>query len=310
MLDDKYKNIDISVTIPAYNAKDTIYKTLEALVNQDTDLPYEVVVVESSGDGTGRIVEKHFPNVRLIESKSRMNGAAARNLGAKNARGKLLAFVDADCVVESSWASRMWQAHQEWDCAVVAGSILNGNPESLASISCYMNEFSDFFPYGKPRYCDYLPSGNISYKAEVFRKYGGFDGGAYIYEDLIFNKKLSRAGEKLLFDPRIRSAHYHRTELKNYLLHELKRGKAAANARRLGLLIGSSWVKHPLLAFSITPGLFLRKASVFPYRFARCYPLQVGRMVCTLPVLYLGLVVWHWGFLSDVVANYRKTDKE
>lgn len=124
-----------------------------------------------------------------------------------------------------------------------------------------------------------------------------------MYEDLIFNKLLSRSGERLLFNPAIKVSHSHRTSLREYFGHEFRRGKGAAVARRKGFLIGASWIKYPVLAFVATPGLFLRKALVFPYRFMRAYPTGLPRMLRALPVFYIALLVWHWGFLTDVIAN-------
>ncbi|HEY3297253.1 MAG TPA: glycosyltransferase [Armatimonadota bacterium] len=307
MLVDRSGDPAVSVVIPSYNSKSTIVQVLKALTVQSTDLPYEIILVESSGDGTCEIVREQFPDVQVIESREKLLPGGARNLGTQQARGGLLYFIDADCEAEPDWISKMWKTHEEWDCAAVAGAIMNANPSSLASVSSYMNEFSDFFAYGPARYKDYLPSGNISYKASIFRKYGGFDPDAPMYQDLMFNKLLSRSGEKLLFNPRIRVAHNHRTDLKVYLGHEVARGKGGAECRRLGLIIGSSWVKHPPLAFLAAPGLFLRKASVFPFRFARAYPTEIPRMLRALPVFFLALIVWHYGFLSDVVANRPKS---
>lgn len=292
-----------SIVIPAYNSRDTIAKCLNALTAQETDLPYEIIVVESSGDGAGEIVREQFPGVQLIQSATRLFAGAARDLGAESAAGELLLFIDSDCVAGRRWLMKMWQAHQDWGCSAVSGSIENANPETLVSVAGYINEHSDYFPYGKPRYVDYSPSGNVSYKIEVFRKYGGFDRHAQLYEDLMFGRTLSRAGEKLLYDPDIPVAHFQRSTLRDYLSHEYRRGRSVVTARRRGLLIGSSWVKYPVLAFLVVPGLFLRKAAVFPLRHLRAYPRQPLRLLRALPYLYLAMLVWHYGFLSEVLAS-------
>lgn len=296
-------NPKASIVIPAYNSRYTIAKCLGALMRQDTDLAYEIIVVESSGDGAGDIIREQFPGVQLIEPGRRTFAGAARNLGAETASGELLLFIDSDCVAERKWLAKMWRAHQKWDCSSVSGSIENANPETSVSVAGYMNEHSDYFPYGKPRYVDYSPSGNVSYKTPVFRKYGGFDANAMLYEDLMFGRMLSRSGEKLLFDPDIRVAHFQRSTLKEYLAHEYLRGRSVVTARRRGLLIGSSWVKYPILAFAVVPGLFMRKAAVFPFRLFRAYPAWVLSLLRSLPYLYLAMVVWHYGFLAEVVAS-------
>lgn len=306
MLTDKSSDPSISVVVPAYKSKDTISECLKALKAQQTDLDYEIIVVESSGDGTADLVRSEFPDVQLFESGERLLSGAARNLGAEQARGKILCFVDSDCMLEPLWLEKIWQIHSRSDCAAVGGAVLNGNPELAISISSYINEFSDFFRSGRMRNMHYLSTCNISYKTEIFRKFGGFDSSQPLYVDLMFNTTLSLAGEKLIFAPEITAHHLHRTTISEYLGHELRRGRAAAIARRRGLLVGSVLAKYPVLAVLTAPGLFLRKAMVFPSRYAKAYPRDVPRLIRALPWFYTALVVWHYGFLREIIAGRRE----
>ncbi len=302
--------MDASIVIPAYKSKATIGACLDALVAQETGISYEIIVVDSSADGTGALVGERYPTVRMIESPVRLFSGAARNVGAEWATGRLLFFIDSDCIAEPRWIERMRASIERFDCSAVSGAMLNGNPQHSISVSSYVMEFSDFYAYGKPRFVDYLPTGNICYRADVFRKYGGFDPNQRLYVDLMFNKMLSASGEKLLFNPETGVRHLHRNSLGVYLGHEHGRGRAAAIARRKGLLVGASLARYPALAFLAAPGLFGRKAAVFPYRFLRAYPREAGRLLRALPYFYLALVVWHHGFLSEVVAGRQDTRKE
>ena len=295
--------MDASIVIPAYKARETISACLDALALQVTSLSHEIIVVDSAGDGTGDLVRGRYPHVRMIESPTRLLSGAARNLGAEHATGDLLYFIDADCIAEPRWIEKMAASIERYGCSAVSGAMLNGNPEHAISVSSYVMEFSDFYAWGRPRFVDYLVGGNLCYRQEVFHRYGGFDPNQPLYVDLIFNKRLSAAGEKLLFDPTISVHHLHRTTARVYLRHERGRGKAAVAARRLGMLIGASWVRYPVLAFLAAPGLFARKAAVFPYRFLRAYPGEAARLVRALPWFYTALVVWHYGFLHEVVAG-------
>lgn len=294
-----------SVVIPSYKSKDTIIPVLEALTAQETDVPFEIIFVDSSNDGTAEAVRERFPDVKVIASKGRLLGGAARNIGAEAASGDLIYNLDSDCIAEKDWLAKMWQAHQDWDCAAVGGSILNGNPESLSSVACHIQESSDFYPYGGPRYMDNLGSGNVSYKADIYRKHNGFDTDAIAYVDVLFHRRLHQAGEKLLFMPDIKVAHFHRASLGDYLRHMKKRGRASVNARKKGLLPGASLVKSPWLAFLATPGLFARKGIVYPYRAFRAFPSESPRLAQALPCFYLGLAAWHYGFLAEVLASRK-----
>lgn len=294
-----------SVVIPSYKSKDTIIPVLEALMAQETDVPFEIIFVDSSNDETAEMVRERFPHVTVIASKERLLGGAARNLGAEKASGEIIYNLDADCIAERDWLAKMWQAHQDWDCAAVGGSLVNGNPESLSSVACFIQESSDFYPYGGPRYMDNLGSGNVSYKADTYRKHNGFDTDAIAYVDVLFHRRLHNAGEKLLFMPDIKVAHFHRASLGDFLRHMKKRGRASVNARRKGLMPGASFAANPWVALLATPGLFACKGIVYPYRAFRAFPSESLRLIQALPCFYLGLAAWHYGFLSEVLASRK-----
>lgn len=92
------KQSSVSIIIPAFNEADTIGLCLESLRNQ-TDLPLEILVVDDgSTDDTAQRVKKvsrGYKRVRLL-SQPHLGPAKARNLAAKQAKGEVLVFVDAD----------------------------------------------------------------------------------------------------------------------------------------------------------------------------------------------------------------------
>lgn len=98
---------DVSVIVPARNAAGTLAETLGALAAQETELEFEVIVVDNaSDDGTGEVAAAGDGAVRVIRQQ-RMTGAGeARNTGAAQATAPLLAFTDADCVPAPDWLER------------------------------------------------------------------------------------------------------------------------------------------------------------------------------------------------------------
>ena len=94
---------DFTIVIPVFNMADTIGRCLESITALDYDPEaFEVIVVDNmSTDETREIVAK-FP-VKVLEEKVFQSSYAARNTGIAAARGKLIAFTDADCVVDRAW---------------------------------------------------------------------------------------------------------------------------------------------------------------------------------------------------------------
>jgi succinoglycan biosynthesis protein ExoO len=87
----------VSVVIPAYNAEKTIRFAIDSVLEQTVQDLEVVVVDDASTDGTAKAVEAVGDSrVRLLKSPRNLRQAAARNLGMKEARGRWVAFVDAD----------------------------------------------------------------------------------------------------------------------------------------------------------------------------------------------------------------------
>jgi glycosyltransferase involved in cell wall biosynthesis len=88
---------EVSVIIPAYNAERTIATTVRSVLDQ-TFKDLEVLVIDDgSTDGTAAVVERFGTPVSCIRTMNR-GVAAARNLGIERAKGRRIAFLDADDV--------------------------------------------------------------------------------------------------------------------------------------------------------------------------------------------------------------------
>ncbi len=89
----------VSVTIPTYNNKKTIRRTLESVKNQSYK-NIEIIVIDSySSDGTLDII-KEFKNVKVYQYDGTLLGA--RGVGVDKAKGEFIALVDSDHVLEKT----------------------------------------------------------------------------------------------------------------------------------------------------------------------------------------------------------------
>ena len=87
---------DVSVVILIHNNAKIIGRCLDTLHLHCAKFVSEVIVVDNaSSDGGAELVEKEFPQVKLIRNPE--NGCSSgRNLGVKHASGKYIAFFDSD----------------------------------------------------------------------------------------------------------------------------------------------------------------------------------------------------------------------
>jgi glycosyltransferase involved in cell wall biosynthesis len=294
-----------SVIIPSYRSAPIIRDCLSALLQQDIPQPYEIIVVDSSPDDTPALVRHYFPHVRLIHRPQQTDPALARNLGAAQARGEILAFIDSDCVAAPDWLRRLYTTLQQGYDGV-GGAIANGNSDTLVSWAGYMCEFREFLPAGQPRDVVNLTLGNVAYRRSTFQAVGGFPLGCFPQEDQVFHDALSRKGARIRFDPRIVVAHVHRAERSAFLAHQRRIGQANARVIRRLELAGAWIARYPWLALLSMPALI-------PLRYIRtlhaCWDVE-QHLLLRRPALawlcWLGICCWGWGFFEGARSGKQE----
>jgi glycosyltransferase involved in cell wall biosynthesis len=95
----------MSVVVPVYNGCATLERCIEAVLASGWDDRELIVVDDGSTDGSAELALRH--PVFLLRFDRNRGAAAARNGGARLARGEILFFLDADVVVEPDTLGRV-----------------------------------------------------------------------------------------------------------------------------------------------------------------------------------------------------------
>lgn len=287
---------DVSVVIPSYKSRPWIEACLDSLLAQE-EAPREIIVVDSSMDGSCELIRDRYPQVRLHWMEKQSFPGPARNLGAGMATGAILAFIDADCVAAPDWVKRIAAAHSEGR-QVVGGAVEVGNRASSVAWAGHLGEFREFLPAGSPRPMTHIPTCNISYRKCLFEARGGFPDAYYPQEDLLFNYLLTRQGVQIWFDPAIRVRHYTREDLRSFLSHQHRIGRVTrATLRRIDLS-GSAFARNGWLAWGLSPVLGLVKFARTTFIFIRQHPGDALRRPDLIYLLALGAIWWSRGFAA------------
>lgn len=295
-----------SVVVLSYNSEHTIRRCLASLVEQQTSLPFEVIVVDSSLDSTPKIVEREFPAVTLIHRDRRALPGEARNIGIQAARGEIIAFLASDCVADPNWLEARVRLHQEGFTAV-GGVITNANPESAVGWAYYLVEYPQCLPNRPREVIKRKIIHNLSYRREVFDRFGAFPIDVALGEDTIFNRKLTLAEEAVVFDPAVRTGHINPTSLWKFLRHQYEHGRELLRACRNQYLV-AFWVPDKWLSRLWSLRMVL---VVYPWRRARNSVRYVFRshpemrlpLIISFPLVMMGI---YSAALGAAVETFRR----
>ena len=104
--------VDISVIVPCFNAERYLRVCLESLKAQETPEIEMIFIDDGSSDATGAILDafaRTEPRAQVVHILN-SGVSAARNRGLSMAKGRYIAFVDADDALEEDSFARLYQA--------------------------------------------------------------------------------------------------------------------------------------------------------------------------------------------------------
>lgn len=193
----------ISVVIPLYNKEKQIAHTLQSVFKQ-TFQDFEVVVVDDgSTDSSVAEVEKFSDSrIRLIHQKN-AGVAAARNRGIEEAKGDLIAFLDADDEWKPEYLATQYHLSQKYpDCNVFACNYEFRNIEGKVTPTIirklpFTGEDGILSNYFEVASCSHPPlwTSSIVVKKQAIQAIGGFPVGIRSGEDLLTWARLAVKGE-------------------------------------------------------------------------------------------------------------------
>jgi len=138
----------VSTLIPAYNSESTIERAIQSVLSQKVPQSELIVVDDGSSDRTSAKVRRYGKKVRYIRQKNQ-GVSAARNLGLRLARGRFIAFLDADDQWLPGKLRHQMEAFERYPSAMVVSTGVNYLEEDGRLARVYSRElrgkvFDDF----------------------------------------------------------------------------------------------------------------------------------------------------------------------
>lgn len=206
----------VSIIVPVYNGERTLDKCIKSLLYLEYPKEkYEIIVVDNNSTDNSIEIAKKYPVKLLHEGKQ--SSYAARNFGVKNAKGEIVAYTDADCVVDKEWLRQLVKNFKDETIAGVGGEILAYNPKSIVErysdkndvLSQKSNFNFEIVGFKMP----FMATANAAYKKQILNEIGLFDDSFTSGGDVDLAWRITLNGYKIVFEPKALIYHRHRTTL-------------------------------------------------------------------------------------------------
>jgi glycosyltransferase involved in cell wall biosynthesis len=188
----------ISIIIPTLNEEQYLRSCLESLRSQTCQQDRELILVDngSTDDSLGVAVEEQAH--RILIRPGRLG--AVRNYGAKNARGQILAFIDADTIADPYWLSEILRTFRDGEVVGVTGPTVLLTEKVLDrwiyKIRTVLRRAAIFLSL-----TDICPT-NCAFRRAPFLKTGGFAEATDHCEDFKLARKIGHTG-KFVFNSKM-----------------------------------------------------------------------------------------------------------
>lgn len=223
----------ITVVICTRDRIDDLEKCLDAVVGLEYPA-LDLLVIDNapSSNATARLVASRYAGVRYV-CEPRPGLSWARNRGAIEARGDIIAYTEDDALPDEDWARALAAAFIEFeDVSAVTGLVVPLELETESQI--FLERYSGFgFGFERTRYPAHHQDGvegsfypgmmtecgtgaNMAFRKSTFDSVGLFDtalGAGTVTqggEDLEMFFRVMKAGHAILYEPSAIVRHRHR----------------------------------------------------------------------------------------------------
>lgn len=191
-------DLECSVVVPTAGDAPRLERVVDALLTQDVGHDrYEIVVVDNNRveESTQQLYETLGSRPIRVIREATPGAAAARNGGARVARGELLVFVDDDIAVSGDFLLAHLRAHDRSDPVVGVGAIVERNARGGWFLD-YLRDRGVVNRVEDPERLSFrnVYGANLSIRRDVFDEVGGFDEQFRRREDEELGWRLMQRG--------------------------------------------------------------------------------------------------------------------
>lgn len=215
----------ISVVVPFFDSARTIGACLDALLAQEeVEGGFEILLVDNESTDRSRSIAEDRAGVTILEEPT-PGAYAARNTGVRRAAAPLIAFTDADCVVDRRWLSAIQRGMRRPGTAILIGHCRYPAEASTTVrwLGAWENAKAEYVIDRCPPANHFAYCNNMAVRSSVFEELGGFEEWPRAADSELVHRLADRRPDlEPAFEPSMRITHL-----------EFVRGRARARRLRL-----------------------------------------------------------------------------
>lgn len=312
----------VSIVIPCKKVDSYTRECIEKCKDLDYE-KFEIILLPDTKPSD------EIKNVKVIPTGPLTPGAK-RNIGVKNSKGEVLAFIDSDAYPRKDWLKNALKYLKD-DVAAVGGPGLTPPSDSLMQkasgyiLSSFMvGGLSRRYKASKPVYSDDIHSCNFIALKSIIKEVGGWNEKYWPGEDTLLCLAIKKTGKKMIEAPDVIVYHHRRPLFKEHLrqiagfgLHRgffakkfkdnsLKLSYFIPSIILLSLVIGSilSVISH------IIRIVFLTGIMAYLITCLASAILAVRKDVKLIPLVYIGIIATHITYGTYFLLGLIKRDLE
>lgn len=216
-----YTKPAVSIIIPVYNQFSYTYRCLFSILQNTTEIPYEVIVADDYSQDETKHITQYVKNIQVIRNKHNNGFLQNCNHAISSARGKYIVFLNNDTIVFPHCIETLVQTiEKDKHIGAVGGKLIFANQtlQEAGSIiwqdgSCLgygRGEHPEHPAYNYVREVDYCSGALLLTPRKLFVQLGKFDqrySPAY-YEESDYCMSLRKNGFSVIYQPHAVVIHY------------------------------------------------------------------------------------------------------
>ena len=209
-----FENPIVSIIIPVYNKFRYTNKCIHSIINENRDIPYEIIIADDMSTDLTKYIKNYFVNIHINKNEKEHGFVNNCNNAANVAKGKYIVFLNNDVQVKRGWLSNLVKLIESNEKIGMVGSKLiypNGTLQEAGGIiwrdgsGCNYGRGKDpeMAEYNYVKEVDYISGASIMIKKSIWEEIGGFDKRYYpaYYEDTDFGFEVRKHGYKVMYQP-------------------------------------------------------------------------------------------------------------